>query len=178
MSFKKTTYCFLIYRNSLKIISLILILLFTLSTRLAFACPIAINGTHWGMNKLVEQADTILIAKAIKVQTIKSISNKLSQPTKTTFQIIEKLRGNPQKEIAYTSYFDQYSNNDFKDHTEAEFWKYGIGRKAADTSCGPWHSFVEGEIYLLFPNHFNAYKSAEVLKSDDDKWLHYVKERL
>lgn len=72
-------------------------------------------------------------------------------------------------------------DEDFGKHEVEEFWKERTGRMPLiHTSCGPqaFPAFIPGKQYLYFPDFDYAAKSAEVIKSHDDKWLKYVRERV
>lgn len=78
---------------------------------------------------------------------------------------------------------NDYSNH-FQDHSDPIFWrdewKEGdIGRSPFPCCvCNPLHEFIEGHDYLLFPENLGAMKSAERIRSKEDKWYQYVLEAI
>lgn len=72
--------------------------------------------------------------------------------------------------------------NDFDHHSAEPFWNDWVGRSSGDFEfdCmgAPAHFFKAGETYLFFPDFAADAKAAEVIRSDDDKWLKYVRERV
>ena len=72
-------------------------------------------------------------------------------------------------------------NDSFNDHTDEEFWNKTVGR-SLHTNWPNNHSiyscFNLNEKYLLIGNYDFGIKRFEVVKSVDDQWLKYVKEKV
>lgn len=100
------------------------------------------------------------------------------------FEVIEVLKGNAPARftlpnsilfrIDHTSTPMQVQNH-FEDHTHPEFWVQFGGRVSSRAEYFDYTAgFVEGEIYLLFPD-YGTDKSYELIRSEDDKWLNFVR---
>ena len=84
----------------------------------------------------------------------------------------------------FLSIGSKHSDNDFAQHTATEFWyrradETPIGRSEWPCCiCGPDHSFRKDREYLYFPDKLGAVRSAEVIRSKDDRWLQYVRSKV
>ena len=145
-------------------------LLFTFIGTLAIACSEPKIGAGRAKDELIEKSDVIVLAEVVEIDP--------DVPYATLFYLkpIRTLKGEPPERIEFMSFSpEQSSSRDFDGHKEEEFWSQDIGRSNWPCCiCGPDHFFEPGETYLLFPDSFGAMKSAELIKSDDDKWLNYV----
>lgn len=159
--------------------SSVILLIFCLFTS-GELLPCASPAHGYGMRKeaLVLRSKTILLVRA----------------TKIGFLVKEVLSGDPDLVDIYLPsgqtikgtlpdmvFSSDYSNH-FQDHTDPVFWKDAFGQEDLGRSpfpccvCGPLHEFIEGHDYLLFPEYIGAMKSAERIRSKEDKWYQYVLE--
>ena len=139
----------------------------------ATACMVAKPGFDWGAEELVGKSNSIVLAVLDSVETENTFETKFRLRTVTV------LKGDGPEFIDFYSGSRQHYGEHFAGHTSREFWTKGVGRSAFPCCiCGPDHTFVEGETYLLFPDAFGAMKSAEIVSGPDDKWLEYVKESI
>jgi len=140
----------------------------------ALPCSLPKNGAGMEMDELIEKSDVIVLAEVVEiVPEVANATHFYLKPTRV-------LKGEPSKRIEFMNFSPkQSSSNDFDGHKKEEFWIQDIGRsKWPCCICGPDHFFEPGETYLLFPDSFGAMKSAELIKSDDDKWLIYVESKI
>ena len=145
----------------------------------ALACSIPKPGGSWTADDLIKKSRTIILAVLIRKET--DYNPESGRSLWTTYHLIpiEVLKGDPPEVIAFDSHSEQHYNRNFSDHTDADFWTDDVGRSEWPCCiCGPDHTFVGGETYLLFPDAFGAMKSAEIVNRPDDKWLVYVRESL
>lgn len=150
----------------MKIVTIILLLFISMNS---IACTVPMLGYDWDKDQLIEQADTIVLAKATKKENgnIKTYS----------LEVVEVLRGKSTP-IEISEFSEEHSGSTFNNHTATQFWEKGVGRSEFPCCvCGPIHTFIEGELYLVFPGAWGATKSAEIIKDKvQDKWYQYVKE--
>jgi len=131
------------------------------------------RGVYWMADELVENSGTIILAVLTETEIV--------NPVTTIYRLkpIDVLKGDSPEVFEFHSYSNQHYANDFGDHTDADFWKENTGRSPWPCCiCGPDHTFVQGETYLVFPDAFGAMKSAEIVQRPHDKWLVYVQESL
>jgi len=99
-----------------------------------------------------------------------------------TLNVIEVIKGVSNKQLTFLNLevnSRSYRQNDFNNHNDPDFWSKDIGRsKFPCCICGPAHTFKKGNKYLYFPDSLGAFKSAEIIKSSDDKWYKFVKLRV
>lgn len=137
------------------------------------SCFIPKHGWGMGKDELIKNAWRIGLAKVT------------SKKDGTVYLVINKsLKGNCLGDtIKFFSFFsnrqDKISKH-FNHHRNPLFWRFNGGRaKIPKGSCGPNFRFKKGQTYLLFPDCFGAYKSAEIIANQKkDKWLKYVKQKL
>lgn len=145
-----------------------------LSHTSAYACEVPKPGSFWDKDQLIDQSGIIVVAELLEVVREKNHIRYLLIP-------IETLKGSPSATIEFPWYRSQnHADKTFSNHTDKEFWKEGSrGRSPWPCCfCGPIHTFIKGEKYLLFPDAWGAMESAEIIKSSEDKWYQYVRERI
>ena len=95
-----------------------------------------------------------------------------------SLSVIENLKGDGENRISRTNVWPHKSQHDFDRHRDPGFWDdEHSGLVAFDAACRPETAYATGKTYLLFegPPHV---KMSELIVSDDDAWLAYVRERL
>ncbi|MDQ8201300.1 hypothetical protein QEH56_24280 [Pelagicoccus enzymogenes] len=157
-----------------KIRTVIATLLFTIFSTSGIPCSEPKRGDGRDKDELIAKAEMIVLAEVVEIDPdVPYATLFYLKPTRT-------LKGKPPERIEFMSVSPEYSSSDdFDGHTKEEFWTQDIGRsKWPCCICGPDHVFEPGETYLLFPDSFGAMKSAELIRSEDDKWLKYVETRI
>ena len=139
----------------------------------ASACSVPKRGIGWSADELIEHSQSIVLAV---------LSSKVTDDSSvitTHLEVVEVIKGEALKSVVFFSFSMAHHSNGFTGHADEEFWEENVGRSPFPCCiCGPDHTFVEGETYLLFPDGFGAMKSAEIVDVPDDKWLQYVRESL
>lgn len=137
------------------------------------ACYAPKKGFGWNKEELITHSELIVIAE------LKSIV-KTKDGFEYTFNTISTLKGKSVDEIKYsTSTVPNPSTEHFHNHNQDIFWRDESGRSEFPCCiCGPDHHFEFDNKYLLFPSSFGARKSAELINTEDDSWLKYVKEEI
>ncbi|MEM7184282.1 MAG: hypothetical protein AAF518_25510 [Spirochaetota bacterium] len=150
------------------------------------ACVAHAAGVDTPYNELIDTSKTILLVK-------------VERKTKK-MKIIEVLKGDAHLKDLYLGirgevfgggtgvyspsdisyhYQNESFENDFNQHKDPTFWKEYEGRGYFPCCvCSPFHIFKAGSTYLVFPDIWNNRKAAELIKSPDDKWYTYVKEKV
>jgi len=93
----------------------------------------------------------------------------------TTLEVIEDLKGGGPTKLYRPSLPVTQAQHDFDAHSDDAFWDDPeIGLVAFDEDCRIVMRFEPGKRYLVFegPAHI---KGAELIESDEDAWLAYVK---
>ena len=148
--------------------------------------------TYDNADQLITHAESIYLVEASEKSTVINVTRGTVSSRETIpeihFRIIETLKGE-RANIAPKRVYNaeewrgsKRGKTDFNGHRDEAFWtemggrmvsfQYGLGL------CGPDFVYYPGERYLMFPGELLSMKSAELIKSDDDKWLAYVRERL
>lgn len=157
----------------------LLSLLFALALALVaagptLACSKPAPGTGVHHDDLIWEAETIVVVR-LESQTQMERASHI----KYTLQTVETIKGTGQPSYEFVSRGSRHSGEDFRAHKAREFWKKDLGRSDWPCCiCGPDHSFREGETYLYFPDQLGSMKSAELVRSDSDRWLTYVRARV
>lgn len=155
-----------------KLVLALCILVFSTST---FACYKYKRGASWGKLKLIESSNSIYLVELSSIET-RDFNSKYS------FTVIEKLRGvsNVVEPIYQKEFISKHSDLDFNRHQDSVFWDKEVGRSGdiGGANCMPAHVFKPGFRYLLFRDSIGASMSAEVVNSESDKWLQFVRGNL
>jgi len=126
------------------------------------------SGFGFTTDELIKNADLIVLAQVADIESVQSASLY-------RFEVLKTLKGRVTEEIKFFGFGKDYHDNHFQEHADDMFWVEQQGRSEFPCClCGPDHTFIKGENYLLFPSHFGAFKSAEIIKNKNDKWLQYV----
>jgi hypothetical protein len=92
--------------------------------------------------------------------------------------VVENLSGNGPPEIYKPSAPVTKPQHDYSGHTAEAFWDDPAeGLVHLDDHCRPQMHFEPGKTYLLFEGPAHV-KSSELIESEDDAWLAYVRARL
>ena len=158
-----------------KIILITLSLLFVLDS---LACSAPRKGrTFDSFEELVDKTDQIVLA------TFKEIDDQYF------LEVIETIKGEVKKNVKppYIKYFYKertknlpYLGYDFNNHTNKEFWAQRSSRVSGwkSGSCWPTFTFKNNDQYLIFVDSYASYYGAELIKSREDKWYLFVKNRV
>ena len=127
---------------------------------------------------LIDNSSNIFLAKLVKTKMINTYTTIKSY--EYSLIPVKELKGHFEDTVQFYSHRTGYDSTSFDNHKDTLFWKQNIGRSDWPCCiCGPDFSFVENEVYLLFPNHFGAFKSAEIIRdSVNDEWYKYVLGRI
>lgn len=147
----------------------------------AYACSVPAKGTFVTKAGLVDTTDIIVLAR---------YTNKEEKQ----FNIVEVLKGKPDYvkfnwlrqsrgiHPGYNRYDCDKSNCDKKGHKALFFWKERPHGSSAlfHGRCTPMflEPFVEGEQYLIFVGSIGHDDSREMIRSKDDHWYRFVKDRI
>lgn len=147
-------------------------LLLCLVTNSALACSVPKSGFGYSLEELIDNSENIILVELIDQTTNDHL-------VESRLKVVEVLKGEPKKEYSFISYSSEHESATYLDHNDARFWFNDIGRSAWPCCiCGPDHTFAAGFRYLLFPDLLGARKSAEIIKTVNDRWLKFVKQRL
>jgi hypothetical protein len=155
-----------------------LLALFGLSSE-SQACTVPKPGYGLNMDDLIGQARTIVL---VRLRSSSEVPERMW--TKYTLETVEVIKGKAEPVYEFLSLGSNDSDNDFAQHTAPEFWprradEEPIGRSEWPCCiCGPDHSFRKDREYLYFPDKLGAERSAEVIRSKDDRWLQYVRSKV
>jgi hypothetical protein len=160
----------------------------------SIACSAAIRGAGWDKDELIEKSENIAIVKLNRIDKEKTVScsgkklkckdieisiNILSPVKILKGSVDDEIRGGEALISVGGEYPMEHYDNDFNLHNDTKFWEEDIGRSEWHCClCGPSHTYVFDEKYLLFEDAQGAFKSSEIIKSEDDKWLIYVNEKI
>lgn len=163
--------CYWRYMHLRSLIFLLALLVCGLNS---YACSVPKTGIGWSKNELIDNSDVIVVAQLDEVEE----SDFLRKYTLIPVEGL-RLRGSI-VEVVFWSGSEKHYDTTFNNHKDEKFWENGVGRSGFPCCiCGPDHTFREGEYYLLFPNAFGAWKSAEIIKNfDEDEWYKYVVNRI
>ena len=148
----------------------------------AVACIARAPGIGLGADELIAQANLIVMARVVSIKNT-PVFNLYK------FEVIEVLKGEATEQIVHAGikHIPQSGakglghDYDFENHNEKEFWASDMGRTYdvwGQSLCGRQTYFTENQTYLIFPDKFGALKSGEIIRSEDDKWLQYVRDRI
>lgn len=151
---------------------LIPLILLSLFIKPVFSCYRMSPTAGFGIDELLAYSKEVVLAKAETVDY-----------GKVTFEINEVLGKYTPFSLPYiymnNGSTDEYDSSDFSNHSESVFWNSDTGRASFPCCiCEPIHTFSRGHTYLLFIDAFGAMKSAERIRSNDDRWLKFVRKNL
>ncbi|MCL1107600.1 hypothetical protein [Shewanella algicola] len=137
------------------------------------ACPAPPPGYGLSHSQLIEKTTTIVLAKTIKV------TDKV-----VVFELVENIKGESEKEFFWRRSripkSVKHISTDFNRHIEPTFWSNSLLVRRSPPSkggiCNIAFTYELGEVYLVFRESWGHAHSNEIIKSEDDKWLAYVKE--
>jgi|GEM_PF-3182206 len=170
---------------------LILCLTFIALSSEAFAC--SLQGVYFNdTDDLITQSENIYLVEAyekdVEINVTRGLETRQEIIPEIHFKIVEVLKGDRDDIAPVRIYHEDewrqglIGKDDFNQHRDPSFWTETGGRMApfsyGQGLCGPQHTFYGGERYLLFPDQLLSMKSAELIKSDTDKWLAHVREQL
>jgi hypothetical protein len=139
----------------------------------ALACSRPKPGAGWGMNALVWDSETIVLARTREAEEGRQ------SYVDYVMETVEVLKGEYPAEFTLSGDADVNYDNDFNEHSDEVFWQEDVGRAPWPCClCGPRHTYRVGESYLLFPDAFGAMKSAEIIRSQNDYWYRFVKDKV
>lgn len=161
----------------------------------ALACAGGSFHLSYPPHKPITNAKTIVLAKAIEPNLVDlSVTSfhdfetcqmwfcKTASTSSPAFQTIEVLKGNapdlfrlPIGTMHRSS--GESGGVDFNGHTDELFWIHGAGRAVNDSACIISTSFTAGQTYLIFIDYVSM-KSYELILSEEDQWLQYVRGRV
>jgi hypothetical protein len=161
----------------------------------ALTCMVLPEPFDWNGDELISRSRITILATAVNPESqINEVGDTVLEKNYLTLNIVEFLKGDSNElsrylEVVSREPIDQYEvkrasvehayANHFSNHTDTEFWDKNMGRTPSNSAaCGPVHSFVEGETYLIFIDALSAVKSAEIIRQSDDEWLVYVRQSL
>lgn len=149
-----------------------LLLLAAFVSSSVLACSVPKPGSGYSLEDLIDQSENIVLVEMVE-QTIGDhhITSKL--------KVVDVLKGELRTDYVFVGYSGKHESATYSDHYDAGFWFNDIGRSAWPCCiCGPDHTFKKGFQYLYFPDLLGARKSAEIIKSKDDRWLKFVQKRV
>jgi hypothetical protein len=154
--------------KSLVVVSL-LVFFVSLNT---LACPAPPPGYSMNHSTLIKSTETIVLAKTIKV------TDKV-----VVFEVLESIKGESGKEFFWRRSrlpkSVKHISNDFNRHSEPAFWSSEQLVRRSPISkggiCNIAFTYELGEVYLVFRESWGNAHSNEIIKSNDDKWLTFVK---
>jgi hypothetical protein len=142
-------------------------------------CPVQRSGVTFSAEELVEASTQVFIVEVSELTP----GATPEAPVTGKFRVVEALRGQAPADLGFTQgAADAHNDSDFEGHSSNTFWteqRGGGGRSVfVFGTCGPAHAFKQGVRYLLFADMLGAMKSAEIIRSPDDQWLKFVRERI
>jgi len=95
-----------------------------------------------------------------------------------TMTVIENVKGSGSDRISRPKTGSGEISHDFDAHQATSFWQDAtVGRIQFDGKCNPLVDYEPGKTYLIFIGPLHV-KGAELIESEDDAWLAYVRARL
>lgn len=95
-----------------------------------------------------------------------------------TLSVQEQLKGSGERTLYRPNFDSNIRQHDFDAHRDPAFWEdNALGLASFDSDCRQTMTFEPGKTYLVFEGPAHV-KSAELIESEDDEWLAYVRERL
>jgi hypothetical protein len=138
----------------------------------AFACTVPKIGSNASMEELVDHSNNILLVELERKESI-------HQQIKCTLRAIEVIKGSKPEKLEFYGTSKEHEEATYSNHVNPIFWLMDIGRSEWPCCiCGPDHTFEKGFQYLYFPDLLGARKSAEIVRTKDDRWYKYVIERV
>lgn len=148
-----------------------------LSVNTAWACFAPPESAMVSVEDMVKMNDNIYLAEAV---SFSKPGASLKQPSNMfRFKVIETLKGKSVSTLKLEGFRskDGRELSDFDGHKDKDFWSNNTsGRLINDPSCQVQASFAKGTRYLIFPKQPYAYKSLEIVKTDEDLLLKKVRE--
>ncbi|QLY24123.1 hypothetical protein [Bdellovibrio sp. KM01] len=138
----------------------------------AWACFAPPQSAMVPLEEMVKSNENIYVAEAVHV-------SRTARLPVFKFKVVETLKGKsvPTLKIEGHRAKDKESLSDFDGHKDENFWnKNTSGRLINDPSCEVQPTFTKGTRYLIFPKQPYTYKSLEIVKTNDDKFLQKVRE--
>lgn len=130
--------------------------------------------------QVVDEANIIVLAKAVRFHlNERDLSNESGV---FYFEIVELLKGNPPSEVKVRGIKEENypsTRTTFLNHRKRVFWETKIGRTTLNTTlCTLEPTFSVGSTYLLISAETDDSKHYELITSQSDKWLLFVRNRL
>ncbi|MBO1257084.1 hypothetical protein J3L16_15475 [Alteromonas sp. 5E99-2] len=155
----------------MKSLAVVSLLVFFVSLN-AVACSAPPPGYSMNHKVLIKSTETIVLAKTIKV------TDKV-----VVFEVLESIKGESEKEFFWRrsrlSKSVKHISTDFNRHSEPAFWSSEQLVRRSPISkggiCNIVFTYELGEVYLVFRESWGNAHSNEIIKSNDDKWLTFVK---
>lgn len=137
-----------------------------------YPCVAPKRGSGWTAEELITRSPTILLVELKESHRTEFLIENVLVP-------VEALKGTAPSEVRFFTGTHHHYDDDFDQHRDPLFWKPNVGRSPWPCCiCGPDHTFTEGERYFVFPDAFGAAKSAELIRTIEDRWYVHVKARL
>ncbi len=140
---------------------------------IASACSRASRGYDRDVNTFIALAQTIVLVDAESAQ---DSHGRDVVKLRESESLIDTLSVSQQQRVYH---LPVYRESEFQKHTAEIFWNRPIGRAAKWEAgeCYPSWGFTPGKRYLLFADFdsLSNPKAAELIESDDDQWLKYVR---
>ena len=138
----------------------------------AYACPVPKPGYGYQLGELINRSARILVVELTHIE-------KTSEGFIYSLKPIEVIKGKDSGLVKFYGYSSNHEGATYSDHNDEAFWFPNIGRSDWPCCiCGPDHTFAKGYQYLIFPDLFGARKSAEIIRTNDDRWYKFVKDRV
>jgi hypothetical protein len=151
----------------------IVLICLLLVSNLAFGCAVLKPGAGYSLEDLIDKSETIVLVQ------LESKETNEHGDLISFLKVVDTVKGEPASRYEFWTIEDKHENASFLDHNDAGFWFNDIGRSPWYCCvCGPDHTFADGQTYLYFPDLLGAMKSAEIIKTQEDRWLKFVKRRV
>lgn len=152
----------------------------------SLACTVPSNDSYLPVNELLEKSHVIALATATGIDFDEK-GQTVSFEVKELIYSNDKLNEN---QVAVNLNFPESLNNDirtyftdddqrleidFNSHHDEQFWLSSGGRAKVSPSCMVTPIFKKDSVYLLVLTQEPHVKGFELIKSNDDKWLTFVK---
>ena len=155
-----------------------ILILIAQSVAINFAYSCIVSGPNFGLtaDELIDKSKVIVLAVLVEKNEALVENNAGQMEVSYRFRTEETLKGKAPRfiELSFVSLWppDEHYEEDFNNHTDERFWAEDVGRSLfTGGMCGPDHTFVEEETYLLFPDALNSAKSSEIVRDMNDRWL-------
>jgi len=138
------------------------------------------RGHSLTLNQIVELADHIVLAE---------YQCELKESLTCGFSVVETIKGEEKESVSpihwmRNAYYAVRNDTvrppeDFNSHKSEEFWNMEAERAHfPNGACTPNFTFEPGSTYLLFLDFPANPYAAELILSDQDAWLEYVRRRV